>query len=149
MAVTSPPPLEKTNMTRDPSHLGHFPFRFPRALSLSQLSVARVPESQAPGPPVVASSGGGGGGVAVAWRPSSGPIPIEATWNARVWGGWWSGLLGRGVYPGVGEVLKESHVHDILSSSFLSPDGFECILTFLASCIRLSWTEIWEKGGLS
>lgn len=62
---------------------------------------------RAPGPPVSALRGRK---VAVTWRPSSG-LPHGAMWHARVWGDWQSGLLGCGVYPGVGEVLKESHVH--------------------------------------
>lgn len=62
---------------------------------------------EAAGPPVPALCCGE---VAVAWRPSSG-FPFGATWPARAWGRWQSGLLGCGVYSGVGEVLKEGHVH--------------------------------------
>ncbi len=43
------------------------------------------------------------------------------------------------------QVVSTGHFHVF---SFL-PTVCECSFTFLASCILLSWTEIWEKGGLS
>lgn len=67
-------------------------------------------DGERPAPPTAPRSMWTGSRVAVAWRPALG-LPTGGVWHARFWGGWSSGLFGRCVDAGVGEVLEESHVH--------------------------------------